>query len=138
MSKSTPPAVSVALYDALVATQPGVVRKGATMPYTSANGNMFSMLSPDGTLALRLPSPEREEFLQRYRTSSCVQHGAVLKEYVRVPPALLSRTKELAEHFARSHRYACTLKVKATTRSKPARSTARKVAKKAPTKRGPR
>ena len=94
------PADSVALYEALVATQPGLERKGATMPYTSVDGNMFSFLTPDGTLALRLPTPEREEFLQRYRTELCVQHGAVMKEYVRVPSALLARTKELAAHFA--------------------------------------
>lgn len=118
------PADSVALYEALVATQPGVERKGATMPYTSVGGNMFSFLTPDGTLALRLPAPEREEFLQRYRTELCVQHGAVMKEYVRVPSELLARTKELAAHFAVSVRYARTLKPKATTRAKPAAKSA--------------
>jgi Glycosyl hydrolase family 53 len=32
----------VSLYDKLVATHPDAVRKGATMPYTSLNGHMYS------------------------------------------------------------------------------------------------
>jgi hypothetical protein len=34
---------SVAIYDALPATTPGIDREGAAMPYTSVNGNMFSL-----------------------------------------------------------------------------------------------
>src|SRR3982751_664061 len=94
MSKPAPkaPAASVALYDALLATIPAVERKGATMPYTSVHGNMFSLLTPDGTLALRLPAAEREAFLKRYETGLCEQYGVVMKEYVRVPP------RPVAEH----------------------------------------
>ncbi len=53
-------AAKVALYEKLVATNPAVERKGATMPYTSVSGHMFSVLDKTGTLALRLapaPSP---------------------------------------------------------------------------------
>jgi hypothetical protein len=35
------PADKLALYEKLVATLPGVQRKGATVPYTSVNGNMW-------------------------------------------------------------------------------------------------
>jgi hypothetical protein len=119
MPKPAPqaPQKSVALYETLVATLPSVERKGAAMPYTSANGNMFSFLTPDGTLALRLPSPAREAFLARHRTKLVEQHGVVMKEYVAVPAALLAKTRELAPHFAASHAYALGLKPKATTRS---------------------
>ncbi len=44
------------LYDQVIATQPDVRRKGAKMPYTSVNGHMFSFVTQDGHLALRLPS----------------------------------------------------------------------------------
>ena len=47
------------LYEELVATRPGLERKGKTMPYTSVNGHMFSFLTSEGTLALRLPQAER-------------------------------------------------------------------------------
>jgi hypothetical protein len=110
------PAESVALYEALLATNPEIKRKGATMPYTSVNGNMFSLLTPDGALALRLPENEREAFLKRYDTELCKQYGVVMKEYVRVPPALLQQTRTLAMYLDISFRYACSLKPKATTR----------------------
>ena len=120
MGKSVPkaPADSVALYDALLATNPDIKRKGATMPYTSVNGNMFSLLTPDGTLALRLPAGEREAFLKLYETTLCEQYGVVMKEYVRVPLSLLRNTRALAKYLDISYRYACTLKPKAT-RKKP-------------------
>src|SRR5260370_20952458 len=89
----------VALYDALLATNPAIVRKGATMPYTSVNGNMFSLLTADGTLALRLSTSDREAFLKKYKTTLCEQYGAVMKEYVRVPATLLPYTQQLATYL---------------------------------------
>src|SRR5262249_40361121 len=62
------PADKLALYEKLVATLPGVERKGATVPYTSVNGHMFSYLTKTGTLALRLPAEAREAFLAKYKT----------------------------------------------------------------------
>jgi len=59
------PAERIEQYDRLIATQPGIERKGATVPYTSVNGHMFSFLSDTGTLALRLPAGDREAFLER-------------------------------------------------------------------------
>jgi hypothetical protein len=121
MSKPAPkaPAESVALYDALLATNPEIKRKGAAMPYTSVNGNMFSLLTPDGTLALRLPAAERESFLERYETELCVQYGVVMKEYVQVPPSLLQNTRALAKYLEVSYRYACSLPAKPTKKKAP-------------------
>ena len=118
MSKPAPkaPAESVALFDALLATNPAIERKGATMPYTSVNGNMFSLLTEDGTVALRLPEAEREVFLKRYDTSLSVQYGVVMKEYVQVPASLLKNTRELAKYLDISYRYACSLRPKPTTK----------------------
>src|SRR5262245_8607692 len=123
MSKSVPraPAESVALYEALLATNLATKRKGATMPYTSVNGNMFSLLTPDGSLALRLPETERESFLKKYNTSLCEQYGVVMKEYVRIPPSLLRNTRDLARYLDMSYRYACSLKPKPTQRKKTAK-----------------
>jgi hypothetical protein len=123
MSKPAPkaPAQSVALYEALLATNPHIERKGATMPYTSVNGNMFSLLTPEGTLALRLPAAERDAFLKRYDTTLCVQYGTVMKEYVRVPPSLLENTRALAKYLTLSYRYASSLKPKPTKKQPPAK-----------------
>jgi hypothetical protein len=53
------PSDKLALYEQLVATHPRVERKGATVPSTSLNGHMFSYLSKEGKLALRLPAGEK-------------------------------------------------------------------------------
>jgi hypothetical protein len=118
MNKSVPKAHAecVARYEALLATNPAIERKGASMPYTSVNGNMFSFLTPDGILALRLPETDREAFLKRYDTVLCEQHGVVMKEYVRVPPSLFRNTCALAKHLDVSYRYACSLKPKPAKR----------------------
>lgn len=42
---------NLALYERLVATNPDIEREGATMPCTSANGHMFSLLSKEGGIA---------------------------------------------------------------------------------------
>src|SRR5262245_65678854 len=89
----------LALYEKLVATVPGIERKGDTMPYTSMNGNMFSVLTKKGALALRLPEPERTEFLQNYKSNIAEMYGAVMKEYVTVPDDLLAKTRELSKYF---------------------------------------
>jgi hypothetical protein len=64
MAKSavgTAPLEKLKLYEKLVATNPNVERKGDTVPYTSLNGHMFSYLSKEGKVALRLPAGERED-----------------------------------------------------------------------------
>jgi len=113
------PAEKIAQYEKLVAALPGVERKGADNPYTALNGDMFSLLhSPEGRLALRLPEDEREAFLKKYNTKVFEAYGAVMREYVAVPDALLGKPKELQKYFAISHAYAKTLKPKPTKKKK--------------------
>ena len=109
---ATAPADKVALYEQLVATNPDIELKGATHPYTSLNGNMFSYLHPSGSMALRLPADERDKFLKRFRTTLFEAYGVIQKEYVTVPEALLKNTKELEKYFHLSWQYAQTLKPK--------------------------
>ena len=109
------PAERLAHYEKLVATVPGIPRKGATVPYTSLNGNMFSYLDKSGSLALRLPPEARAAFVAKYHTGPVRPYGVVQPEYVAVPAALLANTAELAPYFAQSVAYAQTLKAKPTT-----------------------
>ena len=131
-AKSEVPADKVELYEKLVATLPEVERKGATVPYTSVNGHMFSYLSKTGSLALRLPEEDRAEFQKKYKAPLCVAYGVVQKEYVEVPDALLKKTAELKKYFAASYAYVSSLKPKPTHGKKAAKTNApKKTAKKA-------
>jgi hypothetical protein len=126
--KTTIPAGRLTLYEKLVATVPGVERKGATHPYTSINGHMSSYLHPKAAMALRLPEKEREAFLAKYKTTLFEAYGVVQKEYVTVPDVLLANTTELRPYFEASCRYVTTLKPKAAKK----RAASVKTAKKTP------
>jgi len=101
------------LYDQLIATNPRIERKGAANPYTSLNGNMFTLLH-QSRLAIRLPQDKREEFLKKHKTTLFEAYGTVMKEYVAVPEGLLKNTKELKKYLDFSYEYAKTLKPKPT------------------------
>jgi hypothetical protein len=116
--KNATPSEKVALYDKLIATQPRIEQKGAANPYTSLNGNMFSVFLPPGRLGLRLPQDEREKFIKKYKTALFQAYGATMPEYVAVPDALLGKTAELKTYLTISYEYAKTLKPKPTTRKK--------------------
>ena len=110
--KANVPAEALAHYEKLVAAFPEVERKGAAVPYTSLNGNMFSYVQESGTLALRLGAADREKFLEKHQATLAEAYGIVQREYVAVPGALLAKTAEMEPWFARSLEYARTLKAK--------------------------
>jgi hypothetical protein len=116
--KETASADQLELYARLVATNPRIERKGATHPYTSLNGHMFSCLHPCGSMALRLPKEERDKFLKKYNTTLFVAYGVVQTEYVTVPDTLLKNTPELRRYFELSYRYVQTLKPKASKKKR--------------------
>ena len=116
MSKTGVPGHKLELYEKLVATNPEVKWQGPRKAYTSLNGNMFSVLTKEGTLALRLSADEREVFINKHKTQLCVQYGTVMKEYFDVPDVVFENAREIKKYFDRSYAYASTLKPKPTKR----------------------
>jgi TfoX/Sxy family transcriptional regulator of competence genes len=114
--KSAVPTDQEVLYDKLIATIPEIQRKGAANPYTSLNGNMFTLLH-QSRLAIRLPEGKREEFLKKYKATLFEAYGTVMPEYVAVPDALLKKTKELRKYLELSYEYVKTLRPKPTKKS---------------------
>lgn len=108
----------VELYDMLIGANPQIERKGKTMPYTSINGHMFSFLSKEGAMGLRLSQNDREEFIKKFDTKLMEQYGRTMKEYVEVPNRLLQQTEELSEFLQKSFDYVSSLKPKPTKKKK--------------------
>jgi hypothetical protein len=79
---------------------------------------MFSYLSKEGKLELRLPVGEREAFLKKYKARLCEAYGRVQPEYVEVPDSLLASTGELKKFFDSSYAYAASLSPKPTSKKK--------------------
>ncbi len=110
------PAEMLQRYDDLIAANPRITRSGASMPYTSVDGHMFSFLDPSGRMSLRLSPDDRTAFMDRYDAVLSEQHGRVMKEYVVVPDALLQEVRDLSDWLMRSYRWVSGLRPKATTR----------------------
>jgi len=113
---SSIPPERIAQYDQAIATLPDIARKGATVPYTSLKGHMFSFLTPTGSLVMRLPAGRREAFLERFDTVIHEAYGTVLKDWVVVPDTLLADTATLAPHIRASYDYVAGQKPKPTRR----------------------
>lgn len=105
-------------YEALIEAVPDIELKGKKTRYTSMNGNMFSFLSPEGQLAVRLPRDERADFLARFPDATVVQYDTLMKDYIEVPEALIENERALRELFDRSVANALVLRPKPTKRRK--------------------
>jgi TfoX/Sxy family transcriptional regulator of competence genes len=102
------------LYNLLIQANPQVERKGKTMPYTSINGHMFSFLSKEGKMGLRLSTNDRIAFMESYEAKLMIQHGRTMKEYVEVPSNMLQETDKLSAYLQKSLTYVSSLKPKPT------------------------
>ena len=100
------------LYDKLVEKCPRFDRKGKTMPYTSANGHMFSLLNKDGQLGFRFSKSVQEKYIQEFDTTIFKSYGAVMKGYVLIPDHMLEDLDKLAEYLNESYDYVMSLEPK--------------------------
>lgn len=115
---SAAPPEETRLYAAAVEATEGAELKGATTPYTSLNGNMYSFLDKQGVFAVRLGAEERAELIGLGGTDYVYETGHRMREYVGTPADVLADTQQAAAWLAKSLAYAGTLKPKATTRKK--------------------
>lgn len=101
------------LYDE-IALMAGIERKGKTMPYTSSNGYMFSLLNKEAQLGIRLSKEDTKQFLEAY--PNCEEfrsYGARMREYVLIPENLLISDKKIVTSYLKKGlTYVNTLKPK--------------------------
>ena len=102
----------LARYDALVAKCPGFERKGKTVPYTSANGHMFSILNKEGELGFRYSKQVQEKYFQQWGTTKFKSHGATMRGYVLIPEEMFTDLDKLAEFLNESYAYVMSLEPK--------------------------
>ena len=116
--KPAMPPGTLAAYRVAVAATKGAELKGATMPYTSVKGNMYSFLDKQGVMAVRLGKADYDLLLSVAGSHAYVHEtGTALKEYVAVPPAVLIDTKAAADWLGKSLAHARTLKPKPTRKN---------------------
>jgi len=79
---------------------------------------MFSFLSKEGKMGLRLSKNDREDFIQIFKADLMEQHGRTMKEFVSVPDTLLCDVGQLSEYLKKSFSYVSGLKPKPSKRKK--------------------
>ncbi|MDW3645725.1 MAG: hypothetical protein R8P61_01515 [Bacteroidia bacterium] len=97
------------IYDELVEKCPRFDRKGKTMPYTSANGYMFSLLNKAGEFGIRFSKEVQQKYIEEFGTGLYKSYGATMKGYVRIPDKMLEDLEKLAEYLNESYDYVMTL-----------------------------
>ena len=90
------------IFDDIVELCPGIERKGKTMPYTSANGYMFSLLNKDAELGFRFHKEDCKIFMEKHQTGIFKSHGAIMKDYVLIPENMLQEKELLADYLNKS------------------------------------
>ena len=100
------------LYDEAVLNCPSFERKGKTMPYTSANGHMFSLLNKAGELGVRFSNDIQQKYIEDLSTTTFVSHGATIRGYVLMPEHICSDIDQLAKYLNEGYDYVMSLEPK--------------------------
>jgi len=125
MKRQKSPQDLIDLFAGVMPGPPAVQRKMFGYPAGFINGNMFMGLFQNDMI-LRLPESQRAEFLKRGGARIFEpMPGRPMREYVAVPPRLLTDKKELAAWISKALDYGSSLKPKPSGK-KPKKASARK------------
>lgn len=91
------------VYDELVAKCTRFKRKGKTVPYTSANGHMFSLLNKSGEIGIRFSKDVQQSHIETFNSSLYTSHNVVMKGYVLIPDEMLKDLDIVAKHLNDSY-----------------------------------
>ena len=100
------------IYDELVARCQRFERKGKTMPYTSANGYMFSLFNKASEIGIRFSKEVQEKYIKELNTTIYKSYGAVMRGYILIPEHMLEDLDNVAKYLDESYDYVITLEPK--------------------------
>ena len=102
----------LALYEQAINKCPRFEKKGKTMPYTSANGHMFSQLNKNGDLGIRFSKEIQKKYIEESGTGNYISYGAVMKGYVLMPESIWEDLDQLTAYLNEGYDYVMTLESK--------------------------
>ena len=97
------------IYDQIVAKCSRFKRKGKTVPYTSANGYMFSLLNKKGEIGIRYSKEVQTKYIEKFNSSNYRSHNAIMKGYVLIPADMLKDADLVAQYLDESYDYVMSL-----------------------------
>ena len=99
-------------YDELVNKCSRFERKGKSVPYTSANGYMFSLLNKDGELGIRFSKEVQNKYMEEWNSTFFKSHGATMRGYVLVTDAMFKDQDSIIKYLNESYDYVMSLEPK--------------------------
>lgn len=100
-------------YDKLIALNSKFDRKGKTMPYTSANGHMFTLFNKDGEIGFRFSKESKKAFLEKHSDSKDYKsYGSFMNGYVLIPESMFDNLDVLARYLEESYQFVLSLEPK--------------------------
>jgi len=100
------------IYDELVAKCERFDRKGKTMPYTSANGYMFSLYNKAGEIGIRFSKEVQKKYMDEYNTTIYKSYNSVMHGYILVTEEMLKDLNNVAKLLDESYDYVMSLEPK--------------------------
>jgi len=99
-------------YDALIAQCNRFDRKGKTMPYTAANGYMFSQFNKACEIGIRFSKETQEKYITKFNTTIYKSYGAVMRGYILIPEAMWQESDVVVKLLNESYDYVMQLEPK--------------------------
>lgn len=100
------------IYDQLVSKCSRFERKGKTMPYTSANGYMFSLLNKAGEIGIRFSKEVQKKYMEDYNTSLYKSYNSIMQGYILITQEMLKDLDNVAKLLDESYDYVMSLEPK--------------------------
>jgi len=97
------------IYDELVAKCNRFKRKGKTMPYTSANGHMFSLFNKAGEIGIRFSKEVQKKYIEEFETTIYKSYNSIMNGYVLIPENMLKDLDNVAKYLNESYNYVMSL-----------------------------
>lgn len=96
-------------YDDLVSKCTRFERKGKTMPYTSANGYMFSLFNKDNEIGIRFSKEVQKKYLEEYNTTLYRSYNSVMNGYILITEEMLKNRDNIVKLLNESFDYVMSL-----------------------------
>lgn len=100
------------VYDELISKCPRFERKGKTMPYTSANGHMFSLFNKDGEIGIRFSKDVQAKYIEKYKTTLFKSYNSIMQGYILITQEMLEDTDNVVKLLNESYDYIMSLEPK--------------------------
>ncbi|NER15274.1 hypothetical protein GWK08_17590 [Leptobacterium flavescens] len=97
------------LYDTIIDKCERFERKGKTMPFTAANGYMFTLLNKAGEIGIRFSKEVQEKYIQEFNTTLYKSYNAVMQGYILIPEEMLKDVDNVAKLMDESYDYVMSL-----------------------------